>query len=145
MINLNQILDDVKLTLYDKINNSKAQISIEIDVPEIKFIKKNIRSIFYNLLSNAIKYKSPTRIPEIFIKTEKVRDYTLLTVTDNGIGIEGKGLELIFSKYSRVNHDIEGTGIGLYIISQMLENSGGKIEVESQIGKGTTFRIYFRV
>ena len=64
---------------------------------------------------------------------------------DNGVGIEEKQKKMIFSEFSRISTDIEGTGVGLFIVSKMVDNSGGKIEAESEKGKGTTFNIYFKI
>ena len=111
---------------------------------EIQFSKKNLRGILYNLLSNAIKFSKPDTTPEIFIKTEEAGQFTLLSVGDNGVGIEPEKKGEIFSKFTRLKSHIEGTGIGLFIINKMVCNQGGKIEVESQVGSGTTFNIYLK-
>jgi len=144
-ISIESILEEVQLTLRDKINASNARITMKINASEINFIRKNLRSIMYNLLSNAIKYRSAERRPEIFIKTEKSKEFIMLSVSDNGIGIEESQRVNIFSEFSRISKDVEGSGLGLYIVSKMVDNSGGRIEVESTPGKGTTFKIYFKI
>lgn len=111
-------------------------------VDELIFSRKNLRSILYNLISNAIKFAVPDRIPEVFVKTEKFDGYTLLLVKDNGVGIEDEKQKEIFSKFTRLRSNVEGTGVGLYIISRMISNHGGKIEVESKMDQGTSFKIY---
>ncbi|MEQ1585910.1 MAG: ATP-binding protein [Cyclobacteriaceae bacterium] len=141
---IEQILDEVKFTLKNQIYQSHAKITSNILVPELLFSTKNLRSIMYNLLSNAIKFAAPERTPEIFIKTETKGEYTLLSVKDNGIGIEEEKQGEIFSKFSRLRPTIEGTGIGLFIVSKMVSNQGGKIEVESKVDVGTTFNIYLK-
>ena len=98
----------------------------------------------YNLLSNAIKFTPPDQTPEVLVKTEKSGEYTLLSVKDNGVGIEEDKQQEIFSKFTRVRPEVEGSGVGLYIVSKMIGNHGGKIEVESKVNKGTTFNIYLR-
>lgn len=143
-ISIESILEEVQLTLRDRIYDSAAKITTEINVSEISFIRKNLRSIIYNLLSNAIKYNVEGRVPEIFIKTEISGEYTLLSIADNGRGIEENLKKSVFTEYSRISKDVEGTGVGLYIVSKMVDNSGGKIEIDSTIGKGTTFKIYFK-
>ncbi|WP_017733995.1 sensor histidine kinase [Nafulsella turpanensis] len=145
-ISLEKIVEDVQLALKDKISRTDARTTTEFNVSEIKFSKKNIRSTIYNLVSNAIKYKAPDRVPEILIKTEKVNDYVLLSVKDNGRGIEEDKQEVIFSRYTRLtdDDDVEGTGVGLFIVKRMVESGGGKIEVESSLGKGSTFKVYLK-
>lgn len=142
--NIEQILDEVKFTLKNQIYQSHAKITTNIIVPELLFSTKNLRSIMYNLLSNAIKFSAPEITPEIFIKTETAGEYTLLSVKDNGIGIEEEKQNEIFSKFTRINPTVEGTGIGLFIVSKMVNNQGGKIEVESKVDVGTTFNIYLK-
>lgn len=143
-INLEKVVGDVKTSLKDKINASKAKITTEFDIPEIKFVRRKIRSIIYNLLSNAIKYTEKGKIPEILIKTEKSADQILLSVQDNGRGIAADKHEEVFARYTRINDDVEGTGIGLFIVKTMVIDSGGKIELESSLGKGSTFKVYIQ-
>lgn len=143
-VNIEQICHDVILSLRDDIYNNGVNITTEFNTSEIIFSRKNIRSIVYNLLNNAIKYKDPERPLEIFVKTEKKGRYVRLIMKDNGIGIARKHHKEIFKKYVRINDTVEGTGIGLYILSRMLEDKGGKIEVESTVGKGSTFILYFK-
>ncbi|RAU82532.1 sensor histidine kinase [Pontibacter arcticus] len=138
------IFKEVEMTVKDKINQSKAVIDISIGVPEIKFSRKNLRSILYNLLINAINYKSPDRAPEIFIKTEHKKGYVLISVKDNGIGIAPEKKEAIFTPYTRYKKEVEGTGIGLYLVKKIIENAGGKIKVTSKPGKGSEFQVYLR-
>lgn len=143
-VNIEQILADVKFTLKNQIYQSHAKITTHILVSEIQFSKKNLRGILYNLLSNAIKFSKPDTTPEIFIKTEESGEFTLLSVEDNGVGIEPEKKGEIFSKFTRLRPQVEGTGIGLFIINKMVASQGGKIEVESEMGSGTTFNIYLK-
>ncbi|HXA03121.1 MAG TPA: PAS domain-containing protein, partial [Cytophagaceae bacterium] len=138
------IIEEVKVTLNDSIKSSEAKINIDFVVPDVKFLRKNLRSIFYNILSNAIKYRARERDLIINIKTQKDDEYTFLSISDNGIGIREKDLEKVFLPFKRINYDIEGTGIGMWIMKRIIENNGGKIEVESEVDKGTTFKIYFK-
>ena len=144
-VRLEKIIEDVQFALKDKIFETDAKITTEFNVPKIRFSKKNIRSIIYNLLINAIKFKAPDRAPEVFIKTEKLNGYILLSVKDNGVGIPEDKQEVIFSRYTRIRTDVEGTGVGLFIVKKMVEESGGKIEVGSSLGEGSTFKIYLKV
>jgi signal transduction histidine kinase len=143
-VNVEQILEDVKLTLKSQIFQSHAKITTNILVPQLQFSKKNLRSILYNLISNAIKFAVPDRTPQIFIKTEEAGRYTLLSVQDNGVGMEEEEQKEIFSKFTRLQPQIDGTGVGLFIVGKMVTNQGGRIEVESKINSGTTFNIYLK-
>ena len=142
-VSIENVLQDIKFTLKDKIHQSNAKISANILVPELKISRKNLRSIMYNLLSNAIKFTPPGQTPEVLVKTEKSGEYTLLSVKDNGVGIAEDKQQEIFSKFTRLRPE-EGSGVGLYIVSKMIGHHGGKIEVESKVDKGTTFNIYLR-
>ena len=144
LLNFEHILEDVRLTLNANIIESDAVIKNEVGVPEIIFSRRKLRSIVYNLVSNAIKFKSPDRKPEIFIKTEQENDFIIISVKDNGIGIEPDKYDAIFSKYFRVKNAIEGSGIGLYLVKEIVNNSGGKILLESQVGKGSEFKVYLK-
>jgi two-component system, OmpR family, phosphate regulon sensor histidine kinase PhoR len=143
-VSFDTILNEVKLTINDKIDESKAHIYSEIKEPEIEFSRKNLRSILYNLLSNAIKYKSPSRVPEILIKTENENGYVIISVKDNGRGITEEQKEILFTQYSRLEKVEEGTGIGLYLVKKIVENEGGKIILNSKIGEGSEFKVYLK-
>jgi signal transduction histidine kinase len=70
--------------------------------------------------------------------------YTVLSVVDNGLGIDLSKEQKLFAMFGRLHTHVEGSGVGLYMVKKILENTGGKIEVESQVGVGSTFRVYFR-
>lgn len=143
-VDIARLLEDMKFTLKDKIYQSNTKFFTDIAIADALFPRKNLRSILYNLISNAIKFAATGRTPEIHIKTEKGMGYTLLSVKDNGVGIEGDKQKEIFSKFTRLRTNVEGTGVGLFIVSKMITNLGGKIEVESEVGHGTTFKIYIK-
>ncbi len=144
ILDFENILEDVRLTLNTNIIKSGAVIKSEVNVSEITFSRRKLRSIVYNLVNNAIKFQSPDRKPEIFIKTEREKEFIIISVKDNGIGIEPGKYDAIFSKYFRVENEIEGSGIGLYLVKEIVNNSGGKILVESQPGKGSEFKVYLK-
>ena len=144
LLNFEHILEDVQLTLTDDINKAGAKIKSDIHVSEIHFSRRKLRSIIYNLVSNAIKFRSPDRKPEIKITTEKGDQFIVITVKDNGCGIDKDLQKKIFSKYYRIENSIEGTGIGLYLVKEIVMNAGGKIELESESGKGSEFKVYLK-
>lgn len=144
MVNLNLLIDEIKTDIKSIIDKSKAKIHIDMEVEELKFSTKNMRSILYNLISNAVKYSSPDRIPEIRVSTRSSGSSTILTVSDNGLGINPAYINKLFGMFKRLHDHVEGSGIGLYIVKRIIENNGGKIEVESELNVGTTFRVQFK-
>lgn len=144
-VNLADMLQEVKLTVTDLIQQYEAEIEEDFSqAPELRFSRKNLRSILYNLLSNAIKYSSPERKPHIRIFSAPVEGYILLSVQDNGLGIRKAGREKVFGMFKRLHSHVEGTGVGMAIVKRIIENSGGKIEVESELDKGSTFKVYLK-
>jgi PAS domain S-box-containing protein len=145
-IDVNSLLEEIKFSIKDMIKSSKAEVVADFcKYPDIKFSKANLKSVLFNLVSNAIKYKHPERIPEIHISCEREGDYVLLTVKDNGLGIHESQIDKIFTMFKRLHDHVEGSGIGLYIVKRIIDNSGGKIQVESEVGVGTTFKIYLKI
>lgn len=144
LLSFENILEDVRLSLTDNLSRAGATITTEINASEITFSRRKLRSILYNLVSNAIKYQAPGNKPTIFIKTEKEKDFTVITVQDNGIGINPAKKDAIFTKYYRVENKIEGSGVGLYLVNEIVKNAGGNISVESKQGEGATFKVYLK-
>jgi two-component system CheB/CheR fusion protein len=143
-INLLAIIREVCLDLQPLTETTKAKIQVEVEsATSVRFSEKNLRSVVYNLLSNAIKYHSPERLPSVTISCVRTENYHLLTIQDNGLGMESARLNQLFMMFKRFHDHVEGTGIGLYMVKKMVENAGGKIEVESRLGEGSTFRVYF--
>jgi len=144
IIKVKDLLDEVELSIRSKIVNSNAKITYDLQEPEIQFSKKNLRSILFNLVSNAIKYRSPDRQPEVTIRTEKANNYVMLSIQDNGLGIPESKKKSIFGAFQRGHIHVEGTGVGLYLVKKTITNAGGDIQFQSEEGKGSTFKVYFR-
>ena len=132
-------VQQMRILAYDKGLN--IEISKEDDIPDILFNYDAIERALRNLLSNAIKY-SPDN-SNIKIKLYKDAENVCLSVTDNGCGIAPQHLKKIFDRFYRVEnnaHTIKGTGIGLNLVKTTIEkHHGGKVFVESELGKGSTF------
>lgn len=140
-----EILQEVKYSLAESFEESKAEIDIEIDSSSvIRFSKRNLRNIIYNLLNNAIKYHSPERNPKILVRGEMTDGYYVLMVQDNGLGFKKEHLEKVFSMFKRFHSHVEGTGIGLYMVKRIVDNADGKIVLESEPEKGSTFKIFLK-
>jgi len=144
LLNFENILEDVRLTLAVNIRESGAVIKSDIKVSEILYSRRKLRSIVYNLVNNAIKFTPAGRKPEIFIQTLREKNHIIITVRDNGIGIDEDKQDAVFSKYFRVENAIEGSGIGLYLVKEMVNTSGGKISLKSHPGKGSEFKVYLK-
>jgi two-component system sensor histidine kinase/response regulator len=145
IVQIDELLEEVKINIKANIEKTKAQLLFNLEVPQIRFSKKNMRSILYNLVSNAVKYSSPDRLPVIHIDTKKTEEgEILLTVSDNGLGMDPAYQHKLFGMFKRLHDHVEGSGIGLYIVKRIIENNGGRIEVKSELDVGTTFSLYFK-
>src|SRR5207249_2374250 len=104
-----------------------------------------ITNLFFNLLDNALKYNQ--NIPVIEVSTSNDDSEISISIKDNGIGMEKKNLSKIFERFFRVHtgdvHDVKGFGLGLYYVSRVVKDLSGKIEVHSELNRGTEFRIRF--
>jgi two-component system phosphate regulon sensor histidine kinase PhoR len=102
-----------------------------------------IQQAVLNLLANAMKYSSDRR--EIGLRLFEEDGFARIQVSDRGIGIPEQELSRIFEKFYRVptpeNQEISGTGLGLALVAHIVEAHGGRIEVQSRIGEGSTFSI----
>lgn len=143
-VRLEDIIDDVKLILNEKIASEQVKIHLDITDGKIPISRKNLRSIIFNLLSNAIKYRSPHRNPEIHVESFKEDGHLQISVKDNGLGIAREKMDMLFRPYSRLEKRVEGTGIGLYLVKKIVESEGGSISVKSKEGEGTEFIVQFR-
>lgn len=136
------LVEHVQTDIGQLITESGAIITLDAQVRSVNFARKNLRSIIYNLLINAIKYRSPQRQLQIHIQTRHSREYTVLSLQDNGLGIRADQKDKLFTMFHRVHTHIQGTGIGLYVVKRIIDNNKGKIEVDSEVGQGTTFHVY---
>lgn len=145
LLDLQNILEDVKLTLAPQILETKAIINWEIKHSEITFVRRELRSVLYNLIGNAMKYRYANRAPEIKIKSYQEGEYMVISVADNGIGIREEDQALIFEKYRRIRNTSEGHGIGLYLVKEIVTRAGGKVTVESEPGAGSIFKVFLKL
>jgi two-component system CheB/CheR fusion protein len=143
-LDFEEVLQDVRADVEPMIQDCDAEIETNFEVGEIFYARYNLRSIMYNLLSNALKYCSAERKPHIQISTRQEKEYIVLSFADNGLGMNEKQQAKLFSMFKRFHTQVEGTGIGLYMVKRIVENNEGSIEVESQENKGTTFRVYLK-
>jgi PAS domain-containing protein len=143
------------LNLYKYVNQTIDVLSQEISLKKA-LIKNNIpkeitvnynaaylESIILNFLSNAIKYSDSNRAPIILV--DYIKDKNILQITDNGVGIDlEKYGDKLFGMYKIFHGNKDAKGIGLFISKNQIEAMGGKIEVISELNKGTTFNIHIK-
>ncbi len=143
---LKDCLESVLIGFEAQINLYNADIQINFnDVSEISFPQKYLDSIFTNLISNALKYKSSDRKPVIKIKTEKINGAIVLSIADNGLGIDLiRNKDKLFKIRKTFHLHPDAKGFGLFITKTQIDAMGGKIWAESALGKGSTFFIKFK-
>lgn len=139
-----QVIQHIETTLDTQIRESNTKISLDIakNAQVIFSIKSFIKSTFYNLINNAIKYRSANVTPVIKIAINRNNDNIIITIEDNGIGIDvekyGKD---IFGLYKRFHPTFEGKGLGLNMTKTQVEALGGSISIDSHPGQGSIFTI----
>lgn len=145
LLRVEDIMEDVRLTLSDNIIAANALLTSKINVSEITFCRRKLRTILYNLIYNAIKFRGTKRQSTIHVTTHKQKGFMVISVKDNGIGIKKENQEAIFSKYYKLSDGIEGSGIGLYLVKEIVTREGGRIVVQSQPNQGTEFKVYLKI
>lgn len=139
-LKMNDLVNEVVQDLSASVHEAGAKISVE-KLPQLKGYEVELRLIFQNLISNAIKFIPKERTPEITVNASKQNGFVQFSVSDNGIGIQEKHFHKIFAVFRRLHSksDYAGTGIGLAHCKKIAEMHGGKIWVESEPEKGSTF------
>lgn len=142
-ISLDEVIATAINTLADQINNTNARVNLPVKMPVIQGDMSLATHLFINVLENAVKYHKPGQSPIIDIGVEIENQYVLVSVADNGIGIEKEYHDKIFNIFQRLHSqaDYPGTGIGLAAVKKALQIMGGKIRVDSEPGKGSIFKI----
>lgn len=132
--------------LQTAINEKKHKINLHLPdtVKPILSDEDSLLQIMINLLDNAVKYTPDGG--KINITLDETSDQVVITVADNGVGIAENELERIFERFYRVDRarggEISGTGLGLAMVKHLVKGLEGKMTVDSELGKGTTFRVY---
>ncbi|MHB8260269.1 MAG: sensor histidine kinase [Bacteroidia bacterium] len=133
-----------KIYLQVEQKHGKLQANLSAKKSTLWADKVHITNIVLNLLDNALKYSK--EIPDIIINTENISDGILLFIQDNGIGISKEDAKKIFDQFYRVStgnvHNIKGFGLGLSYVRAIVIKHGGQISVDSELNKGSTFKIY---
>lgn len=146
-VDLDEVLEEVKVSIAATIERNNAVLEADFNKQAtLPISRKDAKSILYNLLTNALKYKEPSRKSYVRLTSGFEENYILLSVTDNGIGIDLRGNEeKLFKLFKRLHDHVEGSGVGLFIVKRIVENYGGNITVASVVGEGTTFTLRFPI
>jgi two-component system, OmpR family, phosphate regulon sensor histidine kinase PhoR len=146
-IDLNKLIDTVASNFEIRVTteNGKLNTDLSAENPYIKGDEVHITNVIFNLLDNAMKYSKEA--PQIELSTENKNGCIVVQVKDNGIGIPKEHQSQIFERFYRVPtgnvHNVKGFGLGLSYVKRIVDYHNGKIKVESTLGKGTRFRIFF--
>ena len=145
-IDIHQVITDVIRNIGIQVEIRDGSLTSNLKAVESTILgdKVHLTNIIYNLLDNANKYTP--RKPQILVTTENIKGGIVITIADNGIGISKTHQKKIFEKLYRVPtgdiHDVKGFGLGLSYVKFMVEKHSGKITVDSDLGKGTIFKIF---
>lgn len=140
LVRLGDVIDGLRVIMQQEIGESGAEITCG-DLPTIEADPIHLTQLFQNLVGNAIKYRKTDAAPRIRIFAEPRRTACLLSVEDNGQGMDPRYSEGIFQPLRRLHgKEVPGSGIGLAICKKIVDRYGGRIWVESEPGVGSTFR-----
>lgn len=138
------LLDIMNNLKYMNKDNRMVEMNVEVtsNMPVISD-KRRLSIVMNNLLSNAIRYQDPKSVqPFVNVKVHTTNKGTCVEIKDNGVGIKKELHGKIFDMFYRVSQRSEGSGLGLYIVKETIERLSGRIEIESELGEGTTFKIH---
>lgn len=144
-INIPDTISKILETFKPELTSIGSIVKTQFDVESLKFNGRYFKIILENLVSNAIKYKSDERRLHINLMVSDENEFWVLSVQDNGIGINlEKYQDKVFGLFKRAHDHVEGSGFGLYMVKNVIEKEGGKITVASTVGEGTEFKVYFK-
>lgn len=141
--NIINIIEDITMSVADYTKNHNINLIFDTDSEEIITYcdPDKIERIMLNLLSNAIKYTKENGFIKVDIKS--IKNEIIVSIKDSGIGIPKDKLDIIFDRFGQVdgslNRKCEGSGIGLSLVKNLIEMHGGKINVRSEVNKGSEF------
>ncbi|MDX1652175.1 MAG: HAMP domain-containing sensor histidine kinase [Brumimicrobium sp.] len=146
-INLHEIIEEAAESF--RFNQMENGGTIDLDLNAVNDCidgdPVHITNILFNLIDNAVKYSR--ELPRVTLRSENERKGIAIWIEDKGIGIARENLKYIFEKFYRVPtgnlHDVKGYGLGLYYVKIVVEAHGGTIHVKSQVGEGTSFKLWF--
>jgi light-regulated signal transduction histidine kinase (bacteriophytochrome) len=135
-----EIMQDTLANLRVSIEESGAVVTCD-PLPSVMADDSQLAQVFQNLVGNALKFRAENRKPEVRVSARQEAGEWIFGVADNGIGIEPQYFERVFRVFQRLHTRARypGTGIGLAIVKKVVERHGGRVWIESQLERGTTF------
>ncbi|PKL75867.1 MAG: hypothetical protein CVV27_13150, partial [Candidatus Melainabacteria bacterium HGW-Melainabacteria-1] len=140
-VDLNQLLDQILLSYPDLQSGQIGKLERRLEVRCVWFIEPYLHSILQNLIDNAVKYRHPSRVLQLEVSTVRAPDgMIVLTVSDNGMGVPPLlAKKKLFRAFQRYHKQVEGKGIGLYLVKTLVEKNGGQVDVMAAPDGGTRF------
>ena len=140
VVDVNEIMPIVLGNLAEAITVSKAKVTYD-DLPILYTNPVGFISVMQNLIGNGLKYQEPETVPEIHVAVRKEDNEWVFSIADNGIGMKQESAEKIFEPFKRLHGKgtYSGTGMGLAICRKIIESFGGRVWMESELGKGSVF------
>jgi signal transduction histidine kinase len=144
-IHFQSLVEDIALSIENIIKKENVIIRTDFkSVDKIHSVRTYLYSVFYNLIINSIKFHKPGVSPLIEIKSIRTATGVRVIFKDNGMGIDlQKYQENLFVLYKRFHLNVEGKGMGMFMIKTQVETLGGKISVSSEVNNGTEFTLEF--
>ena len=142
VVNSEVDLYDLVDHLIKELSKSYPETEIQIigELPVLKINETKAIQIFQNILDNACKYRDPERKSMVQVSCHLIFGFFEFQIEDNGIGIDKKHESRVFEIFQKLNNNKDSNGVGMSIVKKIVENYGGKIWFESEVGKGTTFK-----
>ena len=146
-VELTDLAAQVAASLHNEATRLGATFTFDFTAcRSVRAVRANLQSVFFNLFSNALKYADPARPPRVraHCAPDPATGRPVLTFADNGLGLDlaQVGAQL-FQQFVRFHPHIEGSGMGLYLVNRIVEATGGRLDVQSEVGVGTTFTLYW--
>ena len=141
---LADVYAEVESELGEEVRKGGGRAEADFDAGRSVAVERGkLKSILQNLMTNAVKFRSPSRPLEIHVGSARAEGFVVLSVSDNGLGMEldcrnGHALPHLV----RLHPEIQGSGLGLRLVNDMVQTAGGRVEVESMLDRGTTFRVW---
>jgi PAS domain S-box-containing protein len=142
-IDVGVLLREIEEGLVLKLEQEGVEFIVQQPLPAVRGDRGRIRQVFANLIENAMKFRSLERRLRIEVGCEEEKGFYRFHIGDNGIGILPQYQEQIFEPFRQLDSGIEGVGMGLALVKRIVEHHGGRVWVESELGKGSTF--YFTI